>query len=164
MIPSTFETVSIRTLIPQEAGVGGYWPLGQGWAQGRKGPNWERRFRFRGEVVESSEAVVHVGWWPKMRGQHHHKLRFPQIGETHDSGECRMWEFVANLVSLSRILVRRHSLRTSSATVFSFSLLALSTMGTPLEDEYPTSFREIFYSFCIFLTPSLTSFILPIRL
>ena len=45
MIPSTSETVSILTLIPQEAGVGGYWPLVQGWAQGRKGPNWERRFR-----------------------------------------------------------------------------------------------------------------------
>jgi len=38
--------------------------------------------------------------------------------------------------------------------------LALSTMmGTPLEDEYPTSFRD-FSFFHIFSTPSLMSFIL----
>ena len=89
---------------------------------------------------------MHVGGL-KVRGQHHHKLRFPQIGETRavlgDSGECRMWELVTNLVSLSFLVgLTAHIVRDY---FFSFiSLLALSTMGTPLEDEYPTSFRDFF--------------------
>lgn len=120
--------------------------------------------------MESPEAVEHVVFSfvscfvDKNYG--FHELENPpnppiSCAALGDPGECRMWELVANLVFWCSGPCRRGSLRTrtSSAAVF-ISLLAFSTMGTSLEDEYPTSFRD-FSSFHIFSTPSLTSLILP---
>ena len=106
--------------------------------------------------MELSEAVVHVGGL-KCVDSIIVKLRFAQIGETPravlgDSGECRMWELVANLVSFSFSSApdEAHCAHRQSRLFFFILPLALSTMGTPLEDEYPTSFRDFLILFVSF--------------